>query len=66
MSTNPLARRLVVGVFAAAVAIVPMSTSASAAPVKDSGTQKIDWEKIDWESAPTKTGGATTQRIDWY
>ncbi len=61
MSKHPLARRLVVGVFAAAVAIVPMSTSASAAPVKSSGTQAIDWE-----SAPTKTGGATTQRIDWY
>lgn len=61
MSNHPLARRLVVGVFAAAVAIVPMSTSASAAPVKSSGTQAIDWE-----SAPTKSDGATTQRIDWY
>lgn len=65
-------KRLVVGVFVSAVAVVGVSPVASAATERDSHTAVAKVKKpkapkvIDWDApSPASGGGYTTQRIDW-
>jgi hypothetical protein len=67
-------KRLVVGVFVSAVAVVGIAPAASAAPHHEVRTAvaKVKVKKpkapkvIDWDApAPAPRGGYTTQRIDW-
>jgi hypothetical protein len=65
-------KRLVVGVFVSAVAVVGIAPGASAAAPRDTHTAVAKVKKpkppkvIDWD-APSRIsgGGFTTQRIDW-
>ena len=67
-------KRLVVGVFVSALAVVGIAPAASAAPSSKPGAvtvvkvpktfKIIDWDVIDWD-APSADGGAATKAIDW-
>jgi predicted RNA binding protein with dsRBD fold (UPF0201 family) len=65
-------KRLVVGVFVSAVAVVGAVPVASAASASDSSTVVAKVKKptapkiIDWDApAPVSGGGYSAQRIDW-
>ena len=65
-------KRLVVGLFVSAVAVVGIAPAASAATSHDTSTVVAKIKKpaapkvIDWDApAPVAGGGFTTQRIDW-
>lgn len=65
-------KRLVVGVFVSAVAVVGIAPGASAASSHDTTTMVVKVKKpkapkvIDWDApTPVSGGGFTTQRIDW-
>jgi hypothetical protein len=67
-------KRLVVGVFVSAVAVVGIAPAASAASSHDARTRSVvatlkkpkPPKVIDWDApSPVSGGGFTTQRIDW-
>ncbi|MCL8252319.1 MULTISPECIES: hypothetical protein [Aeromicrobium] len=65
-------KRLVVGVFVSAVAVVGIAPVASAATSSDTtavAKAKVKKPKapkvIDWDAPAPVSGGYTTQRIDW-
>jgi hypothetical protein len=65
-------KRLVVGVFVSAVAVVGIAPGASAASSHHSHSVVAKLKKpkapkvIDWDApSPVSGGGFTTQRIDW-
>ena len=55
-TVNRMMKRLVVATFASAVAILPLSVPAQADAASSTKVVKV---------APEKSGGATTNRIDW-
>ena len=71
LKVSDVMKRLVVGVFVSAVAVVGIAPAASADGSHDTRTVVAKLYKpkppkvIDWDAPKPVSGGYTTQRIDW-